>query len=323
MAVAAATRKGGLTRYFMGPRIGTGMIAIGIVLAAAAAVIVLALGRRAVPTSPPTAATQSVQVAYVVVAARDIAESTPLTPESVVVKAFPAAYAPAGAASTVEEVVGKFVTTRLVREQIILTTQLSATRRVGSLATGVPPGKLAVWMALPELPAQTGGLRAGDRIDLLFSVAVPAARVPSASNDPGAQPANALGAAPPAAAPAAEAGRALATQLTLQNIEVFAVGPAGAASTAAPAPAAPAAGGVAAPVQAAPAAAPAAAPDAKTAILLLDPQDALVAKFIKDNGGVVDLALRSREWADVATTEAVTIDSLVLRFGFREGTTGR
>lgn len=311
MAVAAATRKGGLTRYFMGPRIGTGMIVVGIVLAVAAAVLVLQLGRRAgiAPATAPEV--QTVQVAYVVVASRDIPESTSLTADSIAVRAFPAAYAPAGAAATLEEVVGKFATTRLVREQIVLTTQLSTTRRAGSLATGVPPGKLAVWMALPELSAQTGGLRAGDRIDLLFSVSVPAPVTSGASGASGtaAQPSSTVA----VAYPSGDAPRALATQLTLQNVEVFSIGAANASPP-------PLAGGIAGPPPAtSPQPAATQAADSKIALLLLDPQDALVAKFVKDSGGTVDIALRSREWPDVVTTEPVTIDSVVHRFGFRKG----
>jgi hypothetical protein len=56
------------------------------------------------------------------------------------------------------------------------------------------------------------------------------------------------------------------------------------------------------------------------AVVLLDPQDALAAKFIKDAGGSIDLALRSRDWPDQVTAEPVTLDALVNRFGFRAGT---
>ena len=50
---------------------------------------------------------------------------------------------------------------------------------------------------------------------------------------------------------------------------------------------------------------------------LVDPQDALLAKFVKDSGGTIDLVLRSRDSHDPVNTEPVTADTLVDRFKFR------
>jgi len=58
-------------------------------------------------------------------------------------------------------------------------------------------------------------------------------------------------------------------------------------------------------------------PNAKTISVLVDHQDALIIKFIKDGGGTIDLVLRSSEDQQVVRTDAVTMDSLVERFRFR------
>ena len=303
MAVAARTRTpslGSFGRLFMGPRIGTTMIVLGIVFAIAAAVMVVSLGRRARASA---AETQNVQVAYVVVAARDIAEAAEIPADAVTIKPFPAAYLPAGAAAQVTDVAGKFATTRLAQDQIVLTSHVSPTRRSGTLAAGIPPGKVAVWLPLPELVAQTGGLRPGDRVDVLLSLALPASGAGAVSGQL-SQSGAAAGAQP-------AAGQT--TQLTLQNVEVYSVGTAGgsgAQGSGAGQPASSVGGAATQP-------APAAPVGARTALVLLEPQDAVVAKFIKDSGGTIDLALRSREWPDVVTTSPVTADALADRFGFR------
>src|SRR6266545_8246823 len=103
MATASAARKPSLARLFVGPRVGTTMIALGLVLATTAAVLVLSLGRRSRAT---VAASQSVPVSFVVVATRDIAENTRIPSDAVAAKPFPAAYVPAGALTAPDNAAG-------------------------------------------------------------------------------------------------------------------------------------------------------------------------------------------------------------------------
>ncbi len=275
------------------------MIVVGLVLATAAAVLVISLGRR---TRVSAAEPPTVQVAYVVVATREVPENTRVPADAVVIKPFPAAYLPAGAATTLDQVTDKYTTTRLAQDQIVLASQVSAARRGSNIAAAVPPGKLAVWLPIPDLAAQTGGLRPGDRVDLLLTLALPYA----AAGQPAAAPS---GGGAPAAAQTSQT-----TQLTLQNVELFFLGAAGAES-----------GSTAQTTQggsslvASQAAAP---PGTHVAVVLLEPQDAVIAKFIKDAGGTVDLALRSRDWPDAAATDPVTLETLATRFGFRASSGG-
>jgi pilus assembly protein CpaB len=55
--------------------------------------------------------------------------------------------------------------------------------------------------------------------------------------------------------------------------------------------------------------------------LLVEHQDAIIIKYIKDSGGTIDLALRSTEEERIVRTDAVTVDSLSYRFRFRIPTT--
>ena len=295
MTASAVARRPSLARLFVGPRAGTTMIALGLLLAALAAVLVMSLGRRTGARSTPT---QEVAVSYVVVATRDIAENARVPADALVVKPFPAAYLPAGTAGALEQVAGKYTATRIARDQVVLLSQLTESARGANIAAAVPPGKLAVWLPLPELTAQTGGLRAGDRVDVLLTLAIPAA------GQAGSAPSGPAAAATPAVP---------TTQLTLQNVELFFIGSAAAANGA------PSGSGGLVPGQAAPAAVTAAA---RVAVVLLEPQDALTAKFIKDAGGTIDLALRSRDWPEAVATDPVTLDTLVNRFGFRGRTAG-
>src|SRR6266511_4651042 len=107
MAAIAAGRSRPLARLFMGPRVGATMLALGLVFSTAAAILVISLDRRARAAGAATAArAQQVPVAYVVMTTRDVAESSRIPADALAVKPFPAAYAPPGAAKTVEEVAG-------------------------------------------------------------------------------------------------------------------------------------------------------------------------------------------------------------------------
>lgn len=265
-----ARRAGMLAKLFSGKRAGTTLMVSGLVLAVVTALLVLSVLRRS-----QTAAAQGVRQVYVVMATQDVPEFTAIRSEAVAVKPFPAAFVPAGAVSTVDEVAGKYATTRLVRDQIVLSSQVSTTKRSANLSATIPPGQVAFWMPLPDLLAQSGGLQPRDRVDILLSLTL---------TGMGSQ------------------GKGITTQTTLQNVEVYFVGSASADV---------AGGGAAGQAGSGQRQAD------RVAAFLIDPQDAVLAKFIKDSGGTIDLVLRSRESQELVSTEAVTADTLVDRFHFR------
>jgi Flp pilus assembly protein CpaB len=271
-----------LGKLFSGRRAGTTLMLVGLALAVLAATQVIRMSERA-----QAEAAKSTQPVYVVMATQDIPSSAPIASSAVAVKAFPASFVPPGAATRVEDVTGKFSTTQITRDQIVLSSQVSNARRVDTPSAGVPAGKVAFWMPVPDLLAQSGGLQAGDKVDILLTIGLtrvttPGGQAQGGQGDQGQPPTT----------------RNVTTQSTIQNAEVLFIGPAvndqGQVTQA----------GVAKPGQ-------------KIMAVLLDPQDAVISKFIKDTGGTVDLVLRARDWQDRVETEAVTADSLVDRFRFR------
>ena len=252
------------------------LMALGILLAGGASVIVLGIARQAGETSRAV-----IPQVYVVMVAREIPDQAVVAPDALVVRPFPAEFAPVGAISQPEQVVGKYAVGTLYKDQILLNGHVSTGRREVSLSDRVPPGRVVIWMPMPDLLAGQIGFRPGDRLDLLLSL-----KLNQTATDPNA----------------ATTSQGLSTQVTLQNIEIFALG-----EQAAQAGAKPDASGA----QARP------APSSQPLALLVDHQDAIIIKYIKDSGGTIDLALRSSDEERIVRTDAVTVDSIAERFRFR------
>jgi pilus assembly protein CpaB len=230
-----------------------------------------------------------VRQVFVIMAARDIPELVPVSADALVVKPFPADFVPPGAIAAPEQAVGKFTTTRIVKDQIILNSQLSPTRRAGNVAASVPKGKVAIAFPGNDILSSIGAIRAGDRVDILLSLALPTQQ----SVAPGAPPAQTNQSQ-------VSSTSTISVQTTMQNVEVLAVGQ------------------------------EATAPSNERSVtgiggrnpglvitFLVDHQDALVLKFIKDSGGVIDLALRSPDDNQAIQTDAVTLSTIYDQFKFR------
>ena len=251
------------------------LILSGVIMAAASALLVFTMTEHA-----QAAVTDgSVQHVQVVVARRDIQQLNPIKAADLTLKQFPAAFIPQGAVLRAEDVVGKFATTHIIRDQLVMTAHVSQKPAI-NLSAKIPDGKVAYWLTMPEQVVQAGGIQVGDHIDLLLSLPLSKAGSGQAPN----------------------AGKGIATNTTLQNVEVAAVGQ---APTNAPA-ARP--GGTA----------PQNSKASPTLVVVLDPQEALLVKSMKDSGGTVDIALRaSGAAADPKPTEPVTVETLVDRFDLR------
>jgi pilus assembly protein CpaB len=281
----------------MRQRTGLYLVLIGLLLAAVTAVLVIRIGNQATEASR-----NQLRQVSVVVTNRSIPDKTTIPADALAVKAFPADFAPAGALGSIDQAVGKFASGYIARNQILVADQVVPALPSPNLSDRVPPGKVAIWLPMPGLMAAAAVLRPGDHIDILLSLAVGG----SQDNSGG-----------------------LTTQTTLQNVEVFRMGaeeidlnaPApgvnsldGQPSSLRQVPAPP--GSTPGPTPAA-AAKPAAAPPAGVIGFLVDHQDALIIKFIKDSGGTIDLVLRSTDDQQVVRTDAVQMDILTDRFRFR------
>lgn len=259
-------------------------MALGILLAGGASVLVLGIARQASEASRAV-----IPQVYVVMAVREIPDQTQITPDALVVRPFPSDFAPADALATPDQAVGKFAMGTIYKDQILLLGHVSTARKSPSLSDRVPVGRVVVWLAMPDLIAGQIGFRPGDRLDILLSL-------PLTPTD------QAQDASTPAGSAAPTQGKLnTSTQTTLQNIEIFALGERQEPG-----------------VQAGPGGASArAAPSGQPLALLVDHQDAIIIKFIKDSGGTIDFALRSSDEDRIVRTDAVTVDSIAERFRFR------
>jgi pilus assembly protein CpaB len=283
-------------------RTGLVFIVAGVLLAAATTLLVIRLIDQM-----NQASRNAVRQVYVVTSNRDIPDQMVVGADALVVKPFPADFTPLGAVGSVEQAIGKFANGFIAKDQVILARQLVTVPPVVTLSNRIPPGKVAVWLPIPEVLASTNVLQPGDRIDILLSV-------PLGSGTGGSDPT------------AGPIGSPLSTQTTLQNIEVFRIGQEelnlNAAMNGTPAGQAPATvqtgqnGQTASGSQSAPGQRSASGAN-KAVGFLVDHQDAVIIKFVKDVGGTIDLVLRSAEEQQIVRTDAVTMDALADRFRFR------
>ena len=253
------------------------LMALGILLAGGASVIVLGIARQAGEASRAV-----IPQVYVVMAVREIPDGAVVVPDALVVRPFPAEFAPQGAVAQPEQAVGKFAVGTIYRDQIILNGHVSTGKKATSMSDRVPPGRVVVWLPMPDLLAGQVGFRPGDRLDILLSLKL----VQNSLGEENNGNSNSTG---------------MSTQTTLQNVEIFAIGEQLQAGVQA------SSSGVSARTSS----------SNQPLALLVDHQEAIIIKYIKDAGGVIDLALRSSDEDRIVRTDAVTVDSIAERFRFR------
>jgi pilus assembly protein CpaB len=247
------------------------LMILGVLMAGGASLLVLGISREASQLSKA-----SIPQVFVVMAARELPDQAQLTADAVIVRPFPAEFAPQAAVATAEQVVGKFAVGPIYKDQIILTGQVASVRRAPTLSDRLQPGKVVMWLPMPDILAGQVGFRQGDKLDVLLTI------------------------------PAVDSGPT--TQTTLQNVEVFAFGTDLPAEIL-PAPATKPDGSGAPP--------PPAGNRGRPLGFLVDHQDAVIIKFIKDSGGTIDLALRSSEEERIVRTDPVNLEGIQERFRFR------
>ena len=245
--------------------LGTGMI-----LAILAALLSFRLLSSVVPTS--AAGPEDAVTVPVVVARRDVPMRTPLTDEDVAVRQVPAEWAPLGAASTLDQVLGKISKSDLVMGEVLLVARLADPLRKGlDILFTMPEDKLLIALPGGDLMSRTGLLQPGDKIDILYSWNVAGGSMGSSET--------------------------LASINALQNQEIQAIVMAGfGAETEASMSGMSGLSGLGVNME-----------GGESAILLaVDPQDALMLKYLRDVGGIIDFALRAPTNEQFMDTKAVT-----------------
>ena len=272
----------------MGRMRGFLWLAAGLIVAVLAALVAFtALNRATAQRAGQAVVGPKVQV---VTAAHAVSVRSALKAEDLQVKSVPVETVPEGAIREVAAATGKLTLVDLYPGEIILTQRLvdpNVTSGDGRQALVVAGEEVLMAFPADDLMSKTGVLKPGDHVDLLFSLDFPVY---------GAAAAPAGAAAGGAGAGAAAAGGGVtgpdtekSTFNLLQNLTIAAIVTAktttGAAST---------------------------TPEA--ILLTVSPQDALVLKYVKDAGAVMDIVLRPPGNERPAVADPVDFDYLLNRY---------
>jgi pilus assembly protein CpaB len=217
----------------------------------------------------------------VVIAATDIAANSVITRSQVTTASYPVNLIPADAIGSISEVVNTTAKSAVFSGQILLVRQFMAAQGRTGASVNIPPGKVLIAFPSTDMLNATGAVQPGDHVDIMISIPISGTTRLDAGTSEDTQ--------------LLPGQRALVSQVTLQNIEVYTVGqwtpPGQEANT-----------------------------DTRNALkiitFIVDHQEALILKFVKDSGGTIDLAVRSAADNQNVQTDPVTLDYLVDLYGF-------
>lgn len=278
-------------------RRGRLLIILGLVLAALTAVgAYVLLNQPQAATAPPV----ETQTRRVVVALQNIGEGQPILPETITMADWPKDQVPPGAILNQADVAGKLARVPIFQGQVLQQEMLIDKTEMIAEGTHaswqIPRGKVAVAFPVTRLSSVAYAVQAGDFVDVLVTLNLVTLDVESQVKEPVervGQEGGIIGEQTP---------RQVA-QLTLQDVQVLRVGE-WATETEAVQPPPQQGGAQATPVP----------PGPDIITLLVDQQDALVLKFLRESGAIIDLALRPRDDHDLVSTESVTLDYVIRRF---------
>jgi Flp pilus assembly protein CpaB len=124
--------------------------------------------------SQPRVEEQPVETVDLVVAAQEIPERAEIQAPWVELRPFLVGSEPVGAMQRPEDVIGKITIERIYQGEPILDVKLAITATLYGVPYALPDGMVAVAYPLTELSGVAGAIRAGDTVDLLFTLDVPA-----------------------------------------------------------------------------------------------------------------------------------------------------
>lgn len=286
------------------------LIVLGVILGlvAAGGVLYVMMQGAQPPTAPPPEVV--VPTTQILVAIQNIPRGSEISADAVELRDWPANNVPPDVIADESELIEKVAKTDIFQGQPIVRSMLTEIVVGSEAAFAIPEGKVAVAFPITRFSSVGYGIQAGDHVDVLLSARfidreeekrsardtidfrvevmerLTAADVRSASFD----------------IPVFEAKARPVTQLIIQNAGVLKVG-----AWATPTPPPVAEGEEGAP--------PPPAPPPDMVILVVNQQDALVLKYARENNFILDLALRAAGDEVPITTEAVTLEYMIRRFG--------
>jgi Flp pilus assembly protein CpaB len=271
----------------------------GLVFALLAALLAMAAVEARVqqaagePAARPGAAEAK---AAVVVAALHIPVTHAITEADVSLKEFPVNLIPDGAATSIEQVVGKVSMADIYPGEIILLLRLAEPDvRAENVAFTMPQDKVLFALPPDDLMSRIDLLRAGDVIDILFSLTPKAEMMGAGAGGSGEESEQPLG-----------DPMFTTDALQAQHITAIVVEAPASAGTAAQATG----------QRVAQEAMGAARPQA--ILLALAPQDALILKYFRDAGGKMDIVLRHRQSEELFDVRSVNYDYIKDRYGLQQ-----
>jgi pilus assembly protein CpaB len=225
---------------------------------------------------------EAIPTQSVVVAAHAVPIRTLLTSDDLEIRQFPADAVPEGAIARVDDVVGWLSLVDLSAGEPVLTQRLLDPNTVSTDArSALFLAENQVLMAIPadDLLSQQDVLKAGDHVDLVISLDFPVSRDMSDISLP----------ATTDAATATQPEDETSTFTVLQNVSIAAmVYPAGHEEGD--------------------------GQKAEALLLTLAPQDALVLKYVRDSGGILDVLLRAPDVDQTFDSEPVDLDYVINRY---------
>jgi pilus assembly protein CpaB len=215
----------------------------------------------------------------VVIATADLPERVAIPASAVTITKVPAGLLPIEASTKLENVVGKYPLTRIFKNEVLVQSKLADTTGRTGPSFALKDGMVAASLSGNDVLSGTGAIRPGDRVDILLTLPLTRTAAPG-------QPST--GQAQTASSPIPQV-----TQTLVQNIEVLRVGsfPTGSQQQDA-------------------------AAGSKAITFQVDRQNALILKWAKDSGGVIDIALRAPSDKEDMATESITANYVIKKFKF-------
>lgn len=305
-----------------------------IVIAVAVGIGVLMLRPRRAPVSEevPEATPQTMEI---LIAANNLTRGMEITEDRVAKQPWPVDQLPAMYYTEVDEVLGYIVRADIPQGTPLMPTMLTQSLEeigaVGSEAAPlIPKGKRAYAIPMDMLGAVAWTIEPGDHVDVLiswhvtdldeeFQSLLPNQYVCIGGETQCSGTYGRMEVLPTGHTvmvyPSQEPQQRYVAQLTIQDVTVLGVGefeitPV-VGETVRPAQEEEG-GGEAPPAEATP---PPPPPSAQAVILIVDPQDALVLKALTELQADIDLALRSAGDHDIVTTEPVSVEYILTRYG--------
>jgi pilus assembly protein CpaB len=256
-------------------RRGLLLMIVGIIVAGVAGLLVFFASTSAQPAPAPVAVVPTatpLAVQELLLAARDIPARGLVSASDVVTREYPLGLAPADAIQDAGEVLSHTAATQIFAGEILVKRQFSPLEGDSGVSAILPAGKVLVAFPATDMLNATGAVQAGDHVDILISLSISGTTTLN----------------PNTPAQEGSGSKALVTQATMQNVTVYSTGvwsPTGSGGDSS--------GGL------------------KVITFIVDRQEALILKYIKDSGGTIDLIVRSAADGSPGTTDPVSLDYLV------------